>query len=109
MTPGPPGRNAVLGVGAEGGRMTIVVLRELRKELSEDFGPGDAVDRIEAVHAAPADSDVSGDPDDRTFCGKPTLDMERVNYQPVGPGAPWLPPNMHAWECRDCAAALRSR
>ncbi|MFF0164038.1 hypothetical protein ACFYRY_42105 [Streptomyces sp. NPDC005263] len=89
--------------------MAIVVLRELRKELSKDFGPGDPLSFIEAVHAAPADPDVSGDADDRTFCGKPTLDMERVNYQPAGPGAPWLPPNMQEWECRDCTDALRSQ
>jgi hypothetical protein len=88
--------------------MTIVVLRELRKELAQDFGPGTADSVIEAVHAAPADSDVSGDPDDPTFCGKPTLDMERVNYQRSGPSAPWLPPNMSDWECRDRADALRS-
>ncbi|MFJ9149160.1 hypothetical protein ACIRP7_14030 [Streptomyces sp. NPDC102270] len=89
--------------------MAIVVLREPRKELSQDFGPGDPVDNIEAIHAAPADPDVSGDPDDRTFCGKSTLDMERVYYQPPGPGAAWLPANMQDWECRDCAAALRSQ
>jgi hypothetical protein len=89
--------------------MAIVVLRELRKELSEDFGQGDPLARIEAVHAAPADPSIVEDADDRTFCGKPTLDMERVNYQPAGPGEPWLPPNMRAWECRDCASALRSQ
>jgi len=89
--------------------MVIVVLRELRKELSKDFGPGDLVGYIKAVHAAPTDPDVSGDPGDRTFCGKPTLNMERVNYHPAGPGAPWLPLNMQNWECRDCAAALRSQ
>ncbi|MEV8034665.1 hypothetical protein [Streptomyces sp. NPDC086182] len=53
-------------------------------------------------------SDISGDPDDRTFCGNPTLDMERVNYQPAGPSAPRLAPNMKDWECRDCADPLRS-
>ncbi|MFE4053685.1 hypothetical protein [Streptomyces sp. YIM B13518] len=88
--------------------MAIVVLRELRKELSEDFDPGDPVLRVEAVHAAPADPDTSGDVDDRTFCGKPTLDMERVNHQPAGPGASWSPPHMRRWECPDCANALRS-
>ncbi|MEU5366559.1 hypothetical protein ABZ354_24320 [Streptomyces sp. NPDC005925] len=89
--------------------MAIIVLRERRKELSKDFGPGDALSHIEAVHAAPADPDVPGDPGDRTFCGKPTLDMERVDYQPAGPGAPWLPPDMSRWACRDCAAALRAQ
>ncbi len=88
--------------------MAIIVLRELRKEMSQDFGPGHADSFIEAVHAAPADPDVPETPDDRTFCGRPTLDMERVNYQPAGPGAPWLPPNMTKWKCSDCAAALRS-
>lgn len=86
--------------------MAIMVLRELRKEMSKDFGPGDPVAYIEAVHAAPVDPDVSGDPGDRTLCGKPTADMERVNYQPSGPGAPWLPPNMRRWECRACSAAI---
>lgn len=88
--------------------MAIMVLRELGKKLSEDFGEGGPVPYIKAVHAAPADPDVSGDLEDRTFCGKPTLDMERVNYQPSGPDAPWLPPNMSKWECRTCAAALGS-
>ncbi|MEV5646246.1 hypothetical protein AB0L67_40155 [Streptomyces flaveolus] len=36
------------------------------------------------------------------------LDMERVNYQPAGPGTSWLPLNMRRWECSDCADALRS-
>lgn len=89
--------------------MAIRVLRELRKKQSEDFGPGDAVPHVEAVHAAPADPDVAEDPEDRTFCGKQTQDMERVNYQPSDPGAPWLPPTMGEWECRTCAAALRSQ
>lgn len=88
--------------------MAIIVLRELRRERSEDFGPGDPLSYIEAVHAAPADPDVSGDPGDRTFCGKPTLDMERVDYRPAGPGASWLPLNMRRWECAACAGALRS-
>ncbi|OQR64378.1 hypothetical protein B6E66_08635, partial [Streptomyces maremycinicus] len=61
--------------------MAIVVLRELRKELSTDFGAGDAESRIAAVHAATAEPDALGDVGDRTFCGKPTLDMERVDYQ----------------------------
>lgn len=72
--------------------MAIIVLQEL-----------DA-----AVHAAPADPDVPGDPDDRTFCGRPTLGMEPVPYEPAGPGAPWLPPNLRRRECPDCAAALRT-
>jgi len=40
-------------VSAEGGCVAIVVLRELRKELSDDFGPGDPLGFIKAVHAAP--------------------------------------------------------
>ncbi|WP_413755037.1 hypothetical protein [Streptomyces sp. MMBL 11-3] len=89
--------------------MAIIVLRELRKEMSVDFGPGAADLFIEAVHAASVDPDIPGGADDRTFCGKPTLDMERVNYQPAGSDAPWLPQNMQDWECRDCSAALRSQ
>ncbi|MEW2267678.1 hypothetical protein ACGF5T_34315 [Streptomyces sp. NPDC047853] len=88
--------------------MAIVVLRELRMKPSEDFGPGDPVSEIEAVHAAPVDPHTPGGVDDRTFCGKPTLDMERVNYQSAEPGAPWSPPNMKRWECSDCADILRS-
>ncbi|MEW2267486.1 hypothetical protein ACGF5T_34585 [Streptomyces sp. NPDC047853] len=88
--------------------MVIVVLRELRKKLSEDFGPGDPVSEIEAVHAAPTDPATPGGVDERTFCGKPTLDIERANYQPSEPGASWSPPNMKRWECSDCADALRS-
>jgi hypothetical protein len=42
-------------------------LRELRKGMSQDFRSGDPLSFIEAVHAAPADPDVSGDPDERTF------------------------------------------
>lgn len=80
-------RDAAAAVSVESGHMAIVVLRELRKELSEDFGPGDQVSRIEAIHAAPANPETPGDVDDRTFCGKPTEHMERVNYQPQGPGA----------------------
>lgn len=87
--------------------MAIVVLRELREELSEDLGPGDPVSRIEAIHAAPADPETPGDVDDRTFRGKPTEHMERVNYQPQGPGVPRLPPNTRPWECSGCADALR--
>ncbi|MFI8537503.1 hypothetical protein ACIGMX_45585 [Streptomyces aquilus] len=99
-----PGRDAAATVGVESGQMAIVVLRELRKKLSEDFGPGDPVGYIKAVHTAPL---VSGAPGDRTLCGKPTPDMERVNHQPTGPDGPCLPLNMQRWECRECAAALR--
>jgi hypothetical protein len=88
--------------------MAIVMMIELRREMSRDFGPGDVVKPIAAVHAAPADPDTSGDPDDRTFCGRPTADMERRDYQPGGPGAPWLPPNLREWKCPDCDEALRS-
>ncbi|WP_406011168.1 hypothetical protein OG440_37300 [Streptomyces sp. NBC_00637] len=88
--------------------MAIVVLRELREDMSEEFGPGDPLARIEKVHAAPADPSVPEFPDDRTFCGKPSLDMERLNYQPSGPDASWLPPDMSPWECPHCAEALRS-
>ncbi|WP_256361764.1 hypothetical protein [Streptomyces sp. TRM70350] len=47
--------------------MAIVMLRELREELSEDFGPGDPVSRIEAIHAAPAD------PEDPRRRGRPDV------------------------------------
>jgi hypothetical protein len=80
----------------------------LRKEMSQDFGSGDPLSFIEAVHAATADPDVSGDPDDRTFRGKPTLDVERVNYQPAGPGAPWRALSRPTWR-PDIRAAVISR
>lgn len=48
-------RDAAAAVSVESGHMAIVVLRELREELSEDFGPGDPVSWIEAIHAAPAE------------------------------------------------------
>lgn len=86
-------KDAPAAARADSGAMAIIVLRELRKETSKDFGPGNPIDHPKAVHAAPAD------PDDQTFCGKPTADMERVNYEPSGPGAPWLPPNMREWKC----------
>lgn len=61
--------------------MAIIVLQEMDKQMPPDFGPGAAASFIAAVHAAPADPDVPGDPDDRTFCGRPTLGMEPVPYR----------------------------
>ncbi|MET9896949.1 hypothetical protein ABZZ47_43665 [Streptomyces sp. NPDC006465] len=101
-------RDTVVGLIAEGGPMAIVVTRELRNNLFEDFGPGDPVSGVKAVHAAPADADPLGLPDARTFCGVPTADMELLDYQPAGPAESWLPPNMTRWECSGCADALRS-
>src|SRR5690606_10416078 len=98
-----------MGAGSEEGSiMAIVVLQELDKQSPPDFSPGAAASFIAAVHAAPADPDVPGDPDDRTFCGRPTRGMEPLSYKPAGPGAPWLPKNMRGWECPDCAAALQA-
>ncbi|MFD8621709.1 hypothetical protein [Streptomyces sp. NPDC059513] len=88
--------------------MRIIVVEEPGKQMSEDFGPGDAVAYIEAVHAAPADPAVPGDPADTTFCGEPTQGMDKLSYQPNGPGAPWYPPNKREWMCPDCDEALRS-
>ncbi|MFP8886778.1 hypothetical protein [Streptomyces mangrovi] len=82
--------------------MAVIVVEEPSKQLSQDFGPGDAVAYIEAVHATPAD------PADTTLCGKPTRGMEKLSYTPSGPGAPWYPPNKHKWMCRDCDEVLRS-
>ncbi|MEV4943270.1 hypothetical protein [Streptomyces zaomyceticus] len=82
--------------------MEIMVVQELRKELSEDFGSGDPLARIEAVHAVPLE------PGDRTLCGTPADDMERLAYQPSGPDMPWLPPDKQDWECSTCADALRT-
>lgn len=101
-------REAAAAVSVESGHMAIVVLRELREELSEDFGPGDPVSRIEAIHAAPAD------PVDPRRRGRPDVLRQADRAHGTGelpasePGAPWLPPNMRPWECSGCADALRS-
>ncbi|MFF9778294.1 hypothetical protein ACF1HJ_32130 [Streptomyces sp. NPDC013978] len=87
--------------------MAIVVVREMTKVMSTGFGPGDPLPQIVAVHAAPAESDVPADPSERTLCGKPTADMELVNYQPNAPGASWLPPDMRDWTCESCDQAVR--
>jgi len=88
--------------------MTVIVLEEPRKEMSEDFGPGDVVSYIGKVHAAPADPFIPGDPADRTFCGKDTFGMDKLAYRPSAPGASWYPPNKRRWVCRDCDTALRA-
>lgn len=88
--------------------MEIIVLTEVHKEMGADFGPGDAVTHPTAVHAAPADPDIPGDPGERTFCGKPTTQMEPHSYSPPGPGAPWYPSNLSGFRCATCNAALRS-
>ncbi|MEU6688114.1 hypothetical protein [Streptomyces sp. NPDC046832] len=82
--------------------MEIIVVQETRRQMSEDFGPGDAIPYIEAVHAAPAD------PADTTLCRKPTRGMDKLSYAPAGPGSPWYPPNKRQWMCRDCDEALQS-
>ncbi|MDW8804384.1 hypothetical protein P1P68_06145 [Streptomyces scabiei] len=87
--------------------MAIVVVREMTRVMSTDFGQGAHVPEIVAVHATPADPDIPADPSERTLCGKPTADMELVNYQPNAPGASWLPPNMKDWKCGPCDQAVR--
>ncbi|MEU3795996.1 hypothetical protein AB0F07_40540 [Streptomyces fructofermentans] len=88
--------------------MAIVVMRELREETSQDHAPGDALSRIEAMHAAMTDTSPHGLPGDETVCGKPTADMERVHYQSAGADVSWLPPSTSRWECPRCAEALQS-
>ncbi|MGW2401744.1 hypothetical protein ACWCYY_34845 [Kitasatospora sp. NPDC001664] len=95
----------------EGEAMTVIVLEESRKEISEDFGPTNLVSHIGQIHAAPADPadpDVPADPADRTFCGKDTAGMETLSYRPAGPGSSWYPQNLERWVCRDCDGALRT-
>jgi hypothetical protein len=87
----------------------VIVVQELERELSEDFGPGDALAYIRAIHAAPADPAVPGDPANTTLCGRPTFGMEKLSYSPSGPGAPWCPPNKTQWKCTACDTELRSR
>ncbi|MFE5710291.1 hypothetical protein ACFQ7J_05590 [Streptomyces sp. NPDC056501] len=82
--------------------MEIMVVQELRKETAGDFGPGDPAARIEAVHVVPVE------PGDRTLCGMPAEDMERLSYQPSGPDVPWLPADKRDRECSNCAEALRA-
>ncbi|MDX2564494.1 hypothetical protein PV371_33255 [Streptomyces sp. TX20-6-3] len=81
--------------------MEIIVVQELREEMSEDVDPGDPIARIEAVHAMPVD------PGDRTLCGMPAADMERLSDQPDGPDVPWVPPGKEDLRCSGCADALR--
>lgn len=88
--------------------MRIIVLTELRKALGDDFGPGEAVTRAEAVHAAPADPDVPGDPGAKTFCGMSTEGMERHPYSPSRPGQSWYPAGVSRFRCPTCDRALRS-
>ncbi|MFE7861301.1 hypothetical protein [Streptomyces sp. NPDC057403] len=88
--------------------MPIIVLVEPRKEMSTDFGAGKAVSFPKAVHAAPADSDVAGDPAELTFCGKPTAGMEPLPHMPKGPGGSWYPGGLSQYRCRDCDRALHS-
>ncbi|WP_326844556.1 hypothetical protein OHB33_41145 (plasmid) [Streptomyces sp. NBC_01558] len=84
--------------------MAIVVTRE----LSKNRGPGLSDPDIKAVHAVPAATDLLGLPGDWTFCGEPTADMERLDYQAAGPGELWLPPDMTRWKCSGCADALQA-
>ncbi|MFF5922651.1 hypothetical protein ACFY8C_30615 [Streptomyces flavochromogenes] len=82
--------------------MEIIVVQELRKEMSDGDGSGDPIARIEAVHAVPVD------PGDRTLCGRPAEDMERLSDQPSGPDAPWVPSSKQDLRCPGCADALRN-
>ncbi|MEU0786926.1 hypothetical protein ABZ341_35835 [Streptomyces sp. NPDC006173] len=86
--------------------MRIIVMRELRKKLSEGIGTDGPSACIKAVHAASIEESALSLPGDRTFCGEPTADMERTRYQPAGPASPWLPPSMADWECPRCADEL---
>jgi hypothetical protein len=88
--------------------MEIIVLTEDRKEMGDDFGPGDAVAYPKGVHAAPADPDVPGDPAERTFCGKSTAGMERTHHSPSRPGQSWCPAGLARFRCDACDTALHS-
>lgn len=71
--------------------MGIIVVEETRRQVSEDFGPGEVVAYNGAVHAAPADSSVPGDPADTTLRNKPTRGMEKLSYTPAGARLPLVP------------------
>jgi hypothetical protein len=86
--------------------MSVIVLQEMGKQVSADFGPGGAEPYIKSVHAAPADPAVPGDPAEETFCGKPTSGMERLPYKPHSPGDHWYPHIMSRWVCPECEQAL---
>ncbi|MGI5478678.1 hypothetical protein [Streptomyces lavendofoliae] len=88
--------------------MAIIVLTQLQKKMSGDFGPGDAVPYPKAVHTAPADSDVPGDPADLTFWGKSTVGMEPHSSSPK-PGGTWYPGPLSRFKCDACDAVLRSQ
>jgi hypothetical protein len=82
--------------------MQIIVVEEPSKELSEDFGPGDALAYIKAVHAARGMQAAT------TLCDKATSGMTKLSYTAKSPGAPWYPPNKREWMCLECDEALRS-
>jgi hypothetical protein len=86
--------------------MSIIVLQEMGKQLSTDFGEGGVEPYIKAVHAAPADAALPEDPAEQTFCGKPTSDMERLAYKPRNPDDHWYPSILRTWACPDCDQAL---
>ncbi len=88
---------------------SIVILLELEPSTEVlDAGEVDLGARVRFVHAAPADPDVPEDPGPRTFCGVETFGLEYEAYRPVGPGAPWYPPEYRSRRCRECEIALRS-
>ncbi|GAA0680208.1 hypothetical protein GCM10010193_37340 [Kitasatospora atroaurantiaca] len=89
--------------------VSIVVL--LEPELVRASALGDTTDYVEgvrAVHAAPADPSVPGNPDDLTFCGMDTGRMRRDPYQAPQPGATWYPPKWRGKVCSACDRVLRA-
>jgi hypothetical protein len=92
--------------GSKVGTMAIIVLTEVRKDMGDDYGPGEAVTHPVKVHAAPGDPDIPGDPADLTFCRKSTAGMEVRRHAPQGPGGSWYPAGLP--HCETCDQALRS-
>lgn len=88
----------------------IVVLLELEpatEVVNAEVGETDIGARVRAVHAAGTDPDAPEDPLDRTLCGLASDELEPERYTPVGPGAPWYPPEYRSRRCLDCDTALR--
>ncbi|MFI6846325.1 hypothetical protein OG535_01570 [Kitasatospora sp. NBC_00085] len=89
--------------------MSIVVL--LEPELVRASAMGDTtefVERVRAVHAAPADPSAPGEPEDFTFCGLATGRMRRDPYRADRPGTTWYPPAWQGQVCPACDSVLHT-
>ncbi|MEY9874675.1 hypothetical protein ABH931_004175 [Streptacidiphilus sp. MAP12-33] len=86
--------------------LVVLELEPATEVVDAEVGETDIGARVRAVHAADADPDVPGKPSARARCGMSTDELEPEPYTPVGPGAPWYPPEYRTRRCLDCEAAL---